>query len=375
MKNNIKLKLQKWCYGGIDVADYHAARNAINAHNTTMSWKLNLLFTIVFAALTVISLVIPSYRDGFQLYTMFAIAYAFMAAQAKAKTKEDNPANKEMILLSLALFFAAILIIKYMLQNDTASIFLIAYLLMTSVCFIVPTCTILAYQVIIFAIYIAIDYATKNSSYNIMLDGIKGTSSIIVGNVIGQALLKGQIDGFNDLNRDGLTRIYNRRKINSYLTEAFSNTAGFAVAMFDIDNFKHHNDTYGHDNGDQVLIHVARTLERIAEEHNAFVGRYGGEEFLLIVHGEDAGSIIAGACEEARKRVASLEIVPNGCNMPVRITISGGYADRDEIKAETATDTVRAADDAMYQSKDAGRNCITAAKAKICKIQRFVNGA
>jgi diguanylate cyclase (GGDEF)-like protein len=378
----LKAKLQKWCYGGIDVADYHAASNAINAHNTHMAYKLNMLFAMVFMVLMVVSLTLPSYRDGFTAYMMFTIAHMMLTAQAKAKSREADPCNKEMILLSLVLFFVAMIVNKFFLGHDEESIFLIAYILVTSVCFIVPTCEIVGYQIAIFAIYMAFDYATKAPVDDIMMNGVKGTFSIIIGNVIGQALLQGQIARFNDLNRDGLTRIYNRRKINSFLPEAFKDMRGFAVAMFDIDYFKHFNDTYGHDNGDQVLIAVAQTLAKTAKEHNAFVGRYGGEEFLLVVHGEDAGSIIAGICEEARKRVSLLEILPRGCDTPVHVTVSVGYADKKElgITEDEPADNghldmiVEAADDAMYQSKHAGRNRVTAAAARICKIRR-INGA
>lgn len=371
---NLKGKLQKWCYGGIDVADYHAASRAINAHNTHMTYKLNSLFALVFIVLIIVSLTLPSYREGFELYTVFAIVYMLLTAQAKVKSREDSPCSKELIFTSLILFFGAMLINKFFLGHDEESIFLIAYVLMTSVCFIIPTCTILAYQIVIFGVYIAIDYIIKAPVDAIMLDGVKGTFSIIIGNVIGQALLQGQIVRFNDLNRDGLTGLYNKRKIISFLPEAFADERGFAVAMFDIDKFKHFNDTYGHDNGDQVLIAVARTLEKTAKEHNAFVGRYGGEEFLLVVHGEDAGSIIAGICEEARKRVASLEITPRGCNLPVQVTISGGYADRDEVGAKNVDDAVYAADQAMYRSKETGRNKISIANTCKVKIRR-INGA
>ena len=382
---NFRGLLKRLCYGGIDAADYHAASKAINEHNSTMAYKLSALFTTVFVVLVVVSLAIPSYRNGFQIYTMFAVVYTLITAEVKMKSRENNSCNRTMVFVSLALFFFAIILNKFVLFHDAESIFLLIYILMISVCFIVPTCTILTYQIIVFAVYIACDYLTKQPANNIMLDGVKGTFGIIIGTVIGQALLKGQMAGLNDLNRDGLTRIYNRRKIDSYLTEVVNDAAGFAVAMLDIDHFKHFNDTYGHSNGDEVLIAVARELEKTAQEHDAFVGRYGGEEFLFIVHGEDSGSIVAGICEEARKRVASLEIVPNGCDFVVPVTISGGYADRDEVNgdyadrdevnAEIAADIVRAADDALYWSKNHGRDRITAAHAKIKKIQRFVNGA
>jgi diguanylate cyclase (GGDEF)-like protein len=154
---------------------------------------------------------------------------------------------------------------------------------------------------------------------------------------------------------DALTGVHNRGHFQKDL-EMQLNRAGRAreevsLVMLDIDHFKKINDTHGHQVGDEVLRVVAATL---AKECRSFdtVARYGGEEFAVILpttHREVARSV----AERLRTAVAQADT-------PVPVTTSGGVAVF-PAHAVTADELVRAADDALYASKAAGRNRISIA--------------
>jgi len=156
---------------------------------------------------------------------------------------------------------------------------------------------------------------------------------------------------------DPLTQIANRRYLDTRLPAEFDarRTDGccLGVMVIDIDNFKGINDTYGHQVGDEVLKIVARTLQSNMRPRD-IVGRWGGEEFLLLIHDVDADALAAIA-ERVRALVeASTYPHPSG---DVSVTVSIGTALSDE--KTPAADVIKAADRAMYMSKEAGRNRVT----------------
>ncbi len=155
---------------------------------------------------------------------------------------------------------------------------------------------------------------------------------------------------------DPLTRLYNRRALYEHLDREFNRSRrygnAFAVAMLDIDHFKRVNDTYGHSTGDQVLALVARTLSETVRRTD-IVGRYGGEEFLILAPETPlaAAHILA---ERIRSAVEARTAAADGCPA---VTISVGVACSETVQAETSEALVQLADGALYTAKDRGRNC------------------
>jgi diguanylate cyclase (GGDEF)-like protein len=168
--------------------------------------------------------------------------------------------------------------------------------------------------------------------------------------------------------RDDLTGLPGRRAFNSAIEQA---ARPFAIAICDVDHFKKFNDMHGHDAGDQVLRMVAARLSRVGGGGRAF--RYGGEEFLILFRGRTAADAVPFV-EAVRRDVAEAGFTPRspsrlamkveGAPPPTHaiaprttITISIGLADTS--KGRLSPDLVLdAADLAMYQAKDAGRNCV-----------------
>jgi diguanylate cyclase (GGDEF)-like protein len=126
-----------------------------------------------------------------------------------------------------------------------------------------------------------------------------------------------------------------------------------ALFMFDIDEFKKVNDTYGHHAGDVVIRKMAELIKKNTRSSD-LVARYGGDEFILLITSttrEQAVSFV----DKLREMIASTDIVVPGAEAPLRITISGGLS-MYPTHGQTTTELFQAADEALYESKRNGRN-------------------
>jgi diguanylate cyclase len=165
-----------------------------------------------------------------------------------------------------------------------------------------------------------------------------------------------------DAEVDYLTGLPNRRAFEALLDqhhrEARETPIALSVAFCDIDNFKAINDTHGHDAGDRVLKVIADTLAQISDDH-CHVARHGGEEFVMLFRGL-APAEAAQRLDDARERLASRRLINRKTDTPFGvITFSGGVADVFGYADPRAA--LKAADDALYRAKEAGRNRIEVA--------------
>jgi two-component system cell cycle response regulator len=155
---------------------------------------------------------------------------------------------------------------------------------------------------------------------------------------------------------DGLTGIDNRRRLEERLTETIEHARRlnepFACLMCDLDRFKSVNDTHGHQAGDAVLRQFAQLLREQAREIDR-VGRYGGEEFMFILPGATTDAAVVFA-ERVRKAVEGRTFSFAG--EVIRRTMSCGVAGWPHPRILDVGALVRAADDALYAAKAAGRN-------------------
>jgi diguanylate cyclase (GGDEF)-like protein len=154
--------------------------------------------------------------------------------------------------------------------------------------------------------------------------------------------------------RDSLTGLYNRRYVWEALAQEESRARAleesFSILLVDIDRFKLINDTFGHVTGDIVLKDVASKIQSTISEHD-FCGRYGGEEFLVLLRGRQ-GSDAASCAEQIRSTVAELSF--GHVDGPRQVTVSIGSAMFEA--GEAFTDTFKRADKALYSAKGTGRN-------------------
>jgi len=160
---------------------------------------------------------------------------------------------------------------------------------------------------------------------------------------------------------DGLTGIFNKRYLTHRLAEemrkAQDEVSCLSVFIFDVDNFKHYNDNNGHVAGDRLLQGLAKLVVENVRKETIF-GRYGGEEFLVIFPGTTRAQALAAA-ENVRQAIAAHEF-PFGFDQPLGVvSVSGGVAECPVDGSDAAT-LVRAADEALYQAKRAGRDRVLA---------------
>ncbi len=158
---------------------------------------------------------------------------------------------------------------------------------------------------------------------------------------------------------DVLTGAYNRRYLNERLEEEFSKSARYhsnlSVLLIDVDHFKRVNDVFGHQVGDEALIAVANALRTNLRETD-MLGRYGGEEFMVLLPHSGPREALAVA-EKLRNAVQQVTIPGMGGK---QVTISIGAASYPDGNGGTAEDIVRHADHALYEAKESGRNRVVA---------------
>jgi len=160
---------------------------------------------------------------------------------------------------------------------------------------------------------------------------------------------------------DGLTRIANRRRLDSRLQQEWRRLGRengmLALIMCDIDYFKRYNDTYGHQEGDECLKTVARTIERTARRPFDLAARYGGEEFaVLLPHTDLDGALQVAA--EIHAAVKALKYPHAGSLVSPFVSLSLGVAAMIPDAAKTPQVLVERADKALYAAKKQGRNRI-----------------
>ncbi|MBX3189410.1 MAG: diguanylate cyclase [Labilithrix sp.] len=157
---------------------------------------------------------------------------------------------------------------------------------------------------------------------------------------------------------DALTGLFNRRYFERRLREECAHVKrhkrSFAIVMLDLDHFKLVNDTYGHEDGDRVLRHLAEVVQAQLREDDVPC-RYGGEEFVLLLRGT-TGMAARVVANRLRANLASKPITLGPKDEPRHVTFSAGVAAADDRNAYNADDIVGRADAALYRAKRAGRN-------------------
>jgi two-component system cell cycle response regulator len=156
---------------------------------------------------------------------------------------------------------------------------------------------------------------------------------------------------------DGLTGLFNHRHMHELLQEEFERSRRteepVSVVMFDLDRFKSVNDTFGHQAGDRVLVELADILRETAREIDR-LGRYGGEEFMVILPDSDPEAGLSFA-DRVRETVEN-QTFDIRSDDPLRMTISAGVATFPHDDADGPRRLVHYADQALYSAKNSGRN-------------------
>lgn len=194
----------------------------------------------------------------------------------------------------------------------------------------------------------------------------------LISRVVSSALENIELfeEKMEDSNIDGLTHLYNRRYLQDKLPEEFQkavrNRNPLSAIMLDIDKFKNVNDTYGHKVGDDAIVTLSKIVVNNTRDVDMAV-RYGGEEFIIILHNADSDSA-ENVAEMLRKKIAGVLItVDEESQKKIGITSSFGVSsyippgENEEAVtlADNPEDLIKTADLALYYSKRNGRNRVT----------------
>ena len=170
-------------------------------------------------------------------------------------------------------------------------------------------------------------------------------------------LLRAQEQMRHFAEHDDLTGLWNHRiiidRLRGEVDRSLREGGQLSLILVDLDYFKEINDSFGHQSGDLVLKEIGAVFQRSVRSYD-WVGRYGGEEFLLILPGSNLDSAYIRA-EQMRKAVQAMQILSG--DTPMQVTGSLGVASGHPTNYETL---LRAADTALYRAKDNGRNCVVA---------------
>lgn len=157
---------------------------------------------------------------------------------------------------------------------------------------------------------------------------------------------------------DGLTGVANRRRFDTVLQQEWARAQRhghpLALAMLDVDWFKHYNDHYGHPAGDECLSQIAQALQRSVCRTGDLVARYGGEEFVFIAPATDGASAL-GMAQKVAQAVQALAL-PHAMSPLGQLSVSIGVAAWVPAPDGAPEALVEAADTALYQAKKQGRN-------------------
>jgi len=169
---------------------------------------------------------------------------------------------------------------------------------------------------------------------------------------------------------DPLTSLLNRGAVMDLLTRelhrSYREKKSAAIILGDVDHFKRVNDTMGHNVGDEVLIEIANRLLGCVRSYD-FVGRYGGEEFIVVLSNCDPDYAPSRA-EEIRKAISSRPI--HSAKGPVPVTMSFGLLRSGEWGSKPLEELLHEVDIALYEAKAAGRNCLKLARPA-AKVEPF----
>ncbi|MCL1828780.1 MAG: diguanylate cyclase [Oscillospiraceae bacterium] len=164
------------------------------------------------------------------------------------------------------------------------------------------------------------------------------------------------------VNYDALTGIHNRRFLDEtldHLMRTHSRSGGLlCVLMIDIDYFKMYNDIYGHNEGDECLIAVAKAISAGVIREDDIVTRYGGEEFCILLPNTGVNGA-AQIAEKIRENIKTLQLKNGGSKVSEYVTVSIGGAAGKVRHEQNGEDFVKRADEALYASKQNGRDRYT----------------
>lgn len=170
-------------------------------------------------------------------------------------------------------------------------------------------------------------------------------------------------------NFDALSGVYNRYYLeqitNTWLEKAKEKGDHICCIVFDVDNFKHINDYYGHLFGDEVIKMIGGTCKKVLRKNESLIARYGGDEFIVILKNYGREQIMSTA-QVLFEKLTNTPVIME--NQSFNISVSMGLVCNDSVPAKKFTQLFRVADQALYMAKNQGKNQIVSMSNMNCTI-------
>ncbi len=198
-----------------------------------------------------------------------------------------------------------------------------------------------------------VNWKLNHERYHVFLNALEARMQQKEATDRGEALLRMS-------NTDYLTGLENRRavdqRLRDYWKEWQRKGVGFTAILVDVDFFKKFNDGYGHQEGDRCLIHVARTIKDAIEPYGASIGRYGGEEFIVLAQFDEVARVtdLAECIRDTVEQMGLIHEERRDGTSIVTVSVGAAYTRDQSGKLEKI---IHEADRALYSAKAAGRNC------------------
>lgn len=237
--------------------------------------------------------------------------------------------------------------------------------------------------------WIPIVFVTSNTSDESVVAGIEAGADDYLIKPLSKGLLEAKLKAMHRIaemqrqlsrlnselailsQRDGLTQLFNRHtfidRATQSLVESWRHTKPCALLMLDVDFFKQYNDSYGHVRGDDCLQQVAQAIESTTKRESDIVGRYGGEEFVVMLLQTDRDGAILVA-EKILRAVEDLNIAHESSAVSDSVTISIGINVMESCTQPTLDRLILAADKNLYRAKSQGRNCLVVDDSRLRTI-------
>ena len=202
---------------------------------------------------------------------------------------------------------------------------------------------------------IATPITYDNKKYIVVLEKNISNNKVILDDPEYKKLENSCCNLHNILNKDVLTNIYNKRAINERLSKHLSkDSIPASIIMIDIDHFKRINDTYGHMIGDKVLVEFCNIISSCLKKDESFFGRFGGDEFMIILENVSLGTANKIA-NKIRKKVESHIFIYDNISLKLTCSLGGCVIDNANLEIK---DFIEIADKNLYFAKNSGRNNI-----------------
>lgn len=349
------------------------------------------LFTNIITNIPILNLdnlINISYFNFFSLFTFNFLIFLIVDIR-KIQINNDNIKKVELFITLYVTFFLSIGAFISMREQEiynplliytmilfTCSSFLVLSVKQVSIPLITSTCVLLLglylqhgfdqifiLQLLYIASIIPIAFFISQSFYYSFKRSIKFQIEMVREAQISRELTKKLREANRKLELqsmlDPLTSLFNRRAYNNYLkelqTKLLENSYDLSVIMIDVDCFKMYNDTYGHAEGDKVLLKIAQVLKDLADEYHCFATRWGGEEFALLLF-DVPEAFVKEMCNEVKTRVNQLQINHNTSHISDVVSVSIGASTKTILQPDDILACIKQADEALYFVKEHGRN-------------------